>query len=185
MKAKTKSKREPSDTKNHQNSSEVSSPKPTPFELVQTAIALCGLSKKDPQFFSPKDFFAEAHVLLAKAKDYLREDWKANLGQFWSSYLDTVESFRDANLPIPFHCLLREVRITSAGKKSRTYVGTINTQNGLEKAIRRYFPREIAARLIRAQAMTSTEHQQLLRSQKMAVQKRSSKRVKGANNEKN
>jgi hypothetical protein len=154
---------------------------PSPFELAQTAIALCQLGKKDPESFPPSKYFRRATELLAEAKNHLAEDWPANIALFKIRMEIPGENFgnyRLAGIPIPFSKLLIELDEPHAGKKPRTSVGTINTQNGLATAIRRYFSKVEAARIIQAKAMTCDEWQKLRTAQRESVKLRAEKRVK-------
>jgi hypothetical protein len=174
---------------------------PSPFELAQTAIALCQLryeSRHGIPSPNPVRFFKEAKTLLAEARSYLERGDK-DMGGFIAGLsirlgAKGVNRFFRAGLPASFSDLLREKKPESAisgqsrsneqMKKHRTWVGSITTENGLEKAIRRYFSKVEAARIIRAKAMTENERNYLLEKQKQAVQRRAAKRVKGVSIEK-
>jgi hypothetical protein len=155
--------------------------KPTAFELAQTAITLCQLHGKDLEQFPPERYFDKADSLLAKARTYINEEQvrREALNHLGSDLLDTAEGYRIANRPIPFECLLRPIDRPSKGKKLRTQVGTVTTEGGLEKAIRRYFSPSDASRIIKARSLTGNEWDQLINAQKNAVRNRAAKRVKG------
>ncbi len=165
---------------------------PSPFELAQTAIALCQLHGKDPQSQPPSHYFDEATGLWTKAQDYLapanQERLHLERANFLAEFLQTPEAYRNANKPIPFGWLLRpaeqpadnqEAPRRYAPKKARTLVGAITTRHGLESAVRRYFPKADAARIIQAQAMMYPEFQRLLGAQQEAIALRAARRVKG------
>ena len=161
---------------------------PSPFELALTAIVLCKLDNKDPQTYPPSRYFDRAESLLAEARRYLspecQQQRREAVAKLLSGFLDSPEALRDANLAIPFDRLLWTVDGRSPGKKQRTYLGAITTPTGLEKALRRYFPKRDATRIIKAQAMTDDEVQRLLRAKREAVARRAAKRVKGRSAEK-
>jgi len=165
---------------------------PSPFALVQTAIALCQLRKKERQGYDlqPAHYFPAAKKLLDEAKDYLSIDRKkfaanAMIAMDWGN----PEHYARTGRTIPFEVLLRRHDDFKSGgnnesKKHRTWVGAITTQAGLEKAIRRYFDKLESTRIIGAKAMTRNEWNCLLENQGQAVQQRAAKRVKGASSEK-
>lgn len=163
---------------------------PSPFELAQTAIALCQLHGKDPQFLPPSDYFDEATALWTNAQNYLspasQERRRLAGAGFLAEFLQTPEAYRNADKPIPFEWFLRPASHSSssekvpkrlARKKARTLVGAITTRLGLEKAIRRYLGAD-AARIIQAQVMMYPEYQRLVRAQQRAIDHRAAKRVK-------
>jgi hypothetical protein len=164
----------------------------TPFELAQIAIALCELRQTRPGiplFNQPADYFRQAKTLLAEAQRFLKEpqsDATANLLVRLGNA--NIEHYFRAGKSVPFDLLLKPKREQGSpkkkSKKSRTHVGTINTLNGLEKAIRRYFSKTDAARIMRAKAMTQKQREHLIQAQKNAVQERAAKRVKGSSSKK-
>jgi hypothetical protein len=165
---------------------------PTPFELAQTAIALYQLRLARPGIpilNQPADYFRQAKTLLAEAQRFLKEpqsDATANL--LVRSGNANIEHYFRAGKSVPFDLLLKPKREQGSqkkkSKKSRTHVGTINTLNGLEKAIRRYFSKTDAARIMRARAMTEKQWGHLIQAQKNAIQERAAKRVKGSSSKK-
>ena len=174
----------------------VNGERPSPFELAQTAIALCQLHGKDLQLLPPSHYFDEATDLWTKAQNYLAPAYQERLRltgvEFMANFLQTPEANRAAGRPIPFEWLLGPVDQPSSSekvpkrlcrKKPRTLVGTITTKGGLEKAVRRWFPKGDAARIIQAQAMMYPEYQRLLSSQREVIAKRAARRVKGRNAE--
>jgi hypothetical protein len=149
---------------------------PSPFELAQIAIALFQLHKKERHgyYLQCAHYFSAAKKLLDDARDYLEIDWKEHA----DNVTDALFSRFPKNQTFSFDELLQPSGEESKGKKSRTWIGTITTQNGLEKAIRRYFSRLEAARIIQSGRMTGNERNVLLEAQKRAVQQRAAKRVK-------
>ena len=158
----------------------------TPFELSHTAIALCKLAKLDGKNLPPEHYFDAADLLLNTARCYLESetDRHAAMNRFAASFHDDVDSYRLAKMPIPFDMLLRTSNKPSSGKKPRTTVGSTTTRNGLEKAIRRYFSRNDASRIIKAAAMTGDELDKLNEAKANAIGGRAKKRVKSKSVEK-
>jgi hypothetical protein len=158
----------------------------TPFELAQTAIALCHLRSQawPDDDWQRKAFFRKAKASLAEAQEFLHEAPKdsAAIIMFRYGFEDLDLCFR-AGQSAPFDLLLKPIPEQSRGdiksKKPRTHVGTITTINGLEKGINRWFSKADAHRIIRAKAMKENEWKQLLQAQKNAIQVRAAKRVKG------
>ena len=151
---------------------------PTPFELAQIAVALCRLRKEEHRgiYPDPRHHFEEAKRLIAEAKNYLDTNWKEHA----ANVIDGLFSRLPKNQTLSFDELLHPSGENSKGKKSLTDVATITTQNGLKKAIRRYFPKVEATRIIRDRHMTGDEVKTLLNAKQRAVEKRSAKRVKRA-----
>lgn len=158
------------------------------FEVTQIAIALCQLHKKYPESLPPRAYFRDAVSLLLEAQTFL-DGIPVGFERFKSHFIfgpQSFENYRDSGGLIPFsqllkRCLPSQMPMPLGRKKARTFVGPITTTTGLEKAIRRYFERSEAAKMIRANGLTYKQFQQLLHFQKTAISERASKRVKGAN----
>jgi hypothetical protein len=153
-----------------------------PFELSQIAIALCQLDKKERQGYGhqPDHYFRAAKRLLDEARDYLETDWN----EHWDNVKDTLFDLIPKNKTFTFDELLEPSGEISKGKKSRTRLGAITTPNGLKKAIRHYFSKPEAARIIKDRAMSGKQFHFLKAAQKAAVEQRAAKRVKRASAEK-
>ena len=151
--------------------------KPSPFELAFIAALLAARDKNSSA--SPAgNYIPEADSLLKSAALYLEQP-SGEEQLKWM--LDTL-----GYTSFTFDQLLSLVGLPEkeGPKKLRTMVGSITTRNGLEKAIRRYFSRPEAARIIRADRMTEEERKTLLEKREQAIQARAAKRVKRANGKK-
>jgi hypothetical protein len=163
---------------------------PTPFELVQTAIALCRLRKDSASgdCSDPANLLPAAGRLLDEARAYLdavkKDPKKRESERKVAMEFGVPEDYHNLNRPIPFDVLLLSSGEISRGKKLRTNVGVVTTRNGLEKAIRRYFPESESTRIISREAMTWDEYERLLASQSQAIAHRAAKRVKGKDRQK-
>jgi hypothetical protein len=87
---------------------------PSPFELAQTAIALCQLRRSEhPGIYpQPENYFKPAKKLLADAGSYLAIDWK----EYADRAADTLFSRFPKNQTISFGELLQP---SPSGEKSK------------------------------------------------------------------
>lgn len=147
---------------------------PSPYELAQTAIALCQLhSNGVPE---PTKYFSNAKQPLTQAQEHLEIVPEQLANDIVASLFPDAKSLARVGQPIPFEELLKPLEIEHRAKKPRTYVGAITTKYGLKEAIRRYFPKQDASRIIQAQSMTENEWKQLLEAKSNAIQEQASKR---------
>ena len=158
---------------------------PNAFELTRTAIALCQLRRDEQPGISadPANYFPAAGRLLDAARAYLEtiatDPQKREAERMIAMDWGAPEHYRVIGLSIPFDILLRSSGETGGGKKRRTHAGAITTQNGLQKAIRRYFSTSDSTRIIHCRVVTWDEYQELLSAQNRAIERRAAKRVKG------